>query len=192
MAGFIPIVDRVLTVGVGRVCALLLAAMVGFTLYTVVMRTVFLSPPFWGDTLTLFANIWMVMLAFAGAIYSRRTIAMEAFYVLLPRRLVTGLRLLWTLLYAALGVLLAVWGYEAATRIPGAFWELGNLPKSYPMMILPISGILVFVAALMALAVELREPRETGPAGDAPDELKAAKQEAATADEMQTEREELR
>ena len=117
-----------------------------FTIYTVVMRTVFLAPPFWGDTLTLFANIWLVMLAFAMAVRAQTTFAIESIYELLPERMANAARLFWLILFAATGAIMAIWGYEAADRIMGAYWELGNLPKSYPMMILPISGVLVFLA----------------------------------------------
>ena len=43
----------------------MLGAMVAFTLYTVFMRSVMNDPPFSGDTLTVVANVWLVMLAFA-------------------------------------------------------------------------------------------------------------------------------
>ena len=50
---------------------------------------------------------------------------------------------------------MTVYGYQAASRILGAFWELGNLPKSYPMMILPIAGVLIFLSAVLNIAESL-------------------------------------
>lgn len=144
--------DWILTRGISTVCGLLLAVMVGFTVYTVVMRTVFLDPPFWGDTLTLFANVWLVMLAFAMAVRTETNIAIESVYGILPARFTRVLRLLWLVLFAAVGAIMAIFGYQAADRILGAFWELGNMPKSYPMMILPIAGILIFLAASLTIA----------------------------------------
>ena len=51
---------------------------------------------------------------------------------------------------------------QVASRILGSYWELGNMPKSYPMMILPISGGLVLVASALALADHGRSPDASG------------------------------
>jgi TRAP-type C4-dicarboxylate transport system permease small subunit len=144
-------IDFVLQRIVPGVCAAMLALMVIFILYTVVMRSVFLTPPFWGDTLTLFANIWMVMLAFSLAVRQRSNIAMEVIYTILPSKVSKFLSRLWTALFGVVGLLMMVQGYEVASQILGSYWELGNMPKSYPMMILPITGFLVVVAAILAL-----------------------------------------
>lgn len=140
-------------------CALLLAAMVAFTLYTVVMRSVFDDPPFWGDTLTLFANIWLVMLAFALSIRERRSIAMTMLYDYVPARFALMLELVWGALFVLLGLLMAIGGWIVMERIPGAYWELGNLPKSYPIAILPLAGVLVALAALRVFAEDLARLR---------------------------------
>ncbi len=138
------------------ICALMLILMVLFVAYTVVMRTVFLAPPFWGDTLTLFANIWMVMLGFAIAVRERSNIAMEAVHQYLSPRARRWLWQFWTGLFGLVGLLMLWPGYQAASRILGAYWELGNLPKSYPMMILPIAGTLIIIAAVLAVIESAR------------------------------------
>ncbi|MEP6609000.1 MAG: TRAP transporter small permease subunit [Burkholderiaceae bacterium] len=58
----------------------LLAPIVAFTIYTVVMRYVFNNPPFWGDTVALFRDIWRVLLAYALAVRDREDIASEGIY----------------------------------------------------------------------------------------------------------------
>ena len=150
---------RALDFLLGRVitwaCVAMLAAMVAFTLYTVFMRTVMNDPPFWGDTLTLIANIWLVMLSFALSIRSRESIAMQMIYDYVPARVAGALETLWNLLFVALGLMMIVYGYMVAARIPGTYWELGNAPKSWLMMILPVSGVLVVLAALRVLAEDL-------------------------------------
>ena len=145
------LLGRVIT----RACVAMLAAMVTFTLYTVFMRTVMNDPPFWGDTLTLIANIWLVMLSFALSVRSRESIAMQMIYDYVPARVAGALETLWNLLFVALGLMMIVYGYMVAARIPGAYWELGNAPKSWLMMILPVSGVLVVLAALRVLAEDL-------------------------------------
>jgi TRAP-type C4-dicarboxylate transport system permease small subunit len=154
------VIDLVLQRIVPGICAAMLALMVFFIIYTVVMRSVFLTPPFWGDTLTLFANIWMVMLAFSLAVRNRSNIAMEVVYTILPSRVSKFLSQLWTALFGVIGLLMAVQGYQVASQILGSYWELGNMPKSYPMMILPVTGFLVVVAAIVALTNSARVSRK--------------------------------
>lgn len=154
---FTSIFDFILERLVPAICAIMLALMVCFIVYTVVIRSLSFNPPFWADTLTLFANVWMVMLAFALAVRKQSNIAMEALYVMLPVSVTRFLSRLWTILFGAVGILLLGPGYEVASRIMGSYWELGSLPKSYPMMILPVTGILVLIAAMIALVESLQK-----------------------------------
>lgn len=131
--------------------SVLLALMVLFTIYTIVMRTVFLNPPFWGDTLTLLANVWLVMLAFALSIRERQSIGLQLFADALPPAYGRFLNILWSLLFAVVGVIMMVWGYVATGLTIGSYWELGGLPKWVPMTILPISGALIVMASLRVL-----------------------------------------
>lgn len=140
-------------------CMVMLAAMVCFTLYTVFMRTALSDPPFWGDTLTLIANVWLVMLAFALSVRERESIAMQMIYDYIPARAAGILETIWNVLYVVVGVMMVVYGYQVAERIPGAYWELGNLSKRWLVMILPVSGALVALAALRVLAEDFRALR---------------------------------
>jgi len=151
--------DFLLGKAITGACVAMLAAMVAFTLYTVFMRAVMNDPPFWGDTLTLIANIWLVMLSFALAIRERESIAMQMIYDYVPARVAGALETLWNLLFVALGLMMIVYGYMVADRIPGTYWELGNAPKSWLMMILPLSGVLVVLAALRVLAEDFKALR---------------------------------
>lgn len=131
-------------------CAIALFTMVAFTVYTVFMRYVFLDPPMWGDILTLFSNIWLVFIALALTVREREHIALNFIYSRLPRALAFGMQQLWALVILALGVVIAIYGYEVASTNPGKYWELGYLPKKYPMMILPLTGVLIALGALVA------------------------------------------
>jgi TRAP-type C4-dicarboxylate transport system permease small subunit len=121
--------------------------MVGFTAYTVAMRYIFLDPPFWGDTLTMFANIGLVMLAFVVATRDDDHIAMQGFYAFISPVTAAVLDLIWNVVILAFGLFLAWYGYQAALDVPGQFWELGGLPKRYPMMVMPFAGLLTAIAA---------------------------------------------
>ena len=153
-------IDWALRRGLPAICGTLLAMMILFTIYTVIMRTVFLNPPFWGDTLTLFANVWLVMLAFALSIREQQSIAMQMIYGKLPDYFGLVFELIWIVLFGAIGVIMVICGYQAATLIPGAYWELGNLPKSYPMMILPIAGALIVLASGFVFVEEIARLRQ--------------------------------
>lgn len=152
-------VDFILGKAITLACVVMLAAMVSLTLYTVFMRAVMNDPPFWGDTLTLIANIWLVMLAFALSIRERESMAMQMIYDYVPARVAGLLETLWNLLFAAVGLMMVVYGYMVASRIPGTYWELGNAPKSWLMMILPVSGVLVVLAALRVLVEDFKALR---------------------------------
>ena len=151
--------DFLLGKAITGACVALLAAMVAFTLYTVFMRSVMNDPPFWGDTLTLVANVWLVMLAFALSVRERESIAMQMIYDYVSARAAGVLETLWNLLFVAVGLMIVVYGYEVAERIPGTYWELGNAPKRWLVMILPVSGALVAAAGLRVLAEDFRALR---------------------------------
>ena len=136
-----------LSATVRLLCAVLLLLMVVFTVYTVVMRYVFQNPPFWGDTLSVFCNIWVTMLGYSLAVRDREDIALRAFYKVIPPRAGFLLDMVWTAMVFAFGVYLAWFGWVAAMNVPGMFWELGGLKKMYPMLVMPIAGVLVAMAA---------------------------------------------
>ena len=130
---------------------LLLLLMVTFTGYTIVMRYVFDNAPFWGDTVSVFCNIWLVMLAHAITVRERSEIAMQGIYSHIPARAVMVLDLTWSVMTLVVGLLLVKFGYVAASGLTSEYWELGGLPKRYPMMILPLAGFLITVASLVNL-----------------------------------------
>lgn len=146
------IIDRVLRSTIAWVTCSLLVLMVLFTIYTVIMRYVFHDPPFWGDTVALFCNIWLVLVAYALAVRERQDIASEAIYELLSPRMVVLLQYAWQVMTLIFGLLLFWFGLDAALNVPGQYWELGGLPKRAPMMVLPISGILVALMSAFTLA----------------------------------------
>ena len=65
-------------------CMLMLFMMVAFTVYTVIMRYVFLNPPVWGDLLTVLSNIWFVFIALALTVREKEQIALNLIYTRLP------------------------------------------------------------------------------------------------------------
>jgi len=101
-----------LSATVRLLCAVLLLLMVVFTVYTVVMRYVFQNPPFWGDTLSVFCNIWVTMLGYSLAVRDREDIALRAFYKVIPPRAGFLLDMVWTAMVFAFGVYLVVKGFK--------------------------------------------------------------------------------
>ena len=144
--------DRLVRLLVVRLACTLLVLMVFFTVYTVVMRYVFKNPPFWGDTVSLFCNIWLVLIAYSLAVRDREDIVSEGIYIYLPPAAVAALRYSWQVLTFALGIFLVWFGIDAAFHVPGEFWELRGLPKKYPMLALPLCGVLVALMSAMNLA----------------------------------------
>ena len=132
-------------------CGVLLILMVVFTVYTVLMRYVFHDPPFWGDTVSMFCNIWVTMLGYSLAVRDREEIALRGFYKYLPPKVAFLLDTFWSLLVCVFGLYLVWFGWVAAQNVPGMFWELGGLRKMWPMMIMPIAGVLTALAAAMLI-----------------------------------------
>jgi TRAP-type C4-dicarboxylate transport system permease small subunit len=139
--------------------AVLLVLMVVFIGYTVVMRYAFRNPPFWGDTLTMFCNIWLVLIAYAISVRKREFIAMQGMYAMLPARMSFALDLVWNVMTAIFGAFLFWFGIDAAIDVPGRYWELGGLPNSVPMAIMPIAGALITLAALRNIGEDVSRGR---------------------------------
>lgn len=148
-------VDRTIRMAVVSITCTLIVLMVLFTLYTVVMRYVFKNPPYWGDTLSMFCNIWLVLIAYGLAVRDRQVIATEGIYVFFSRRAVRAIRNSWQVLTFLFGAFLVWFGLDAALNVPGKFMELGGLPKKFPMMALPLSGLLVALGSAAVLAEDL-------------------------------------
>ncbi len=142
--------DR-LAIVVRLLCGALLVLMVTFTVYTVVMRYVFLDPPFWGDTLSVFCNIWVTMLGYSLAVRDREDIALRGFYKLLPPLGGFLLDTFWSFMVFCFGLYLMWFGWQAAQNVPGMYWELGGLKKTIPMLVMPIAGALAAMASSMLI-----------------------------------------
>lgn len=146
-------------------CAILLLLMVAFTVYSVVMRYVFENPPVWGDLLTVLSNIWLVFLALALTVRDKDHIALDMIYTWLPLKAAFAIQQFWTLVIFGLGLVMIVYGIEAVTTMGGKYWEMwyfawedgqlvfkpNYMPKKYAIAIVPISGVLVCVAAIASV-----------------------------------------
>mgnify|MGYP002641811780 CR=1 FL=1 len=157
-SGFLTTVDRI-DRGIQKVirfiCGVLILSTVVFTAYTVFMRYVMDDAPFWGDTVALFANIWLVMLALALAIRTRNQISMTGIYELGPPQLSFILEIIWNAFICGFGIFLVIYGWEHSVSMEANFyWELDDLSKFYPTLIVPISG---FFIALAAVAVMIED-----------------------------------
>jgi TRAP-type C4-dicarboxylate transport system permease small subunit len=165
---------RGLSAAVRVTCGVLLVLMVVFTVYTVVMRYVFQDPPFWGDTLSVFCNIWITMLGYSLAVRDREDIALRGIHRLISRRAGFVLDMVWTVMVFAFGLYLAWFGWIAAQNVPGMFWELGGMRKMVPMMAMPLAGALVAFAALgvfyedALILMGKRPPRDFDAGGQEP------------------------
>ncbi|MGI9383067.1 MAG: TRAP transporter small permease [Methyloligellaceae bacterium] len=141
-------------------CAVALFSMVAFTVYTVFMRYVFLDPPVWGDLMTLFSNIWLVFIALALTVREREHIALNLVYSRLPAKWAFAVQQLWTVVICILGAVICFYGYKVASTNPGKYWEMGYLAKKWPMMILPLTGGLICIGALVAFIEDIARFRK--------------------------------
>ena len=151
MTNILVAADRWVRIFLTAFCALALFSMVAFTVYTVFMRYVFEDPPVWGDLMTLFSNIWLVFIALSLTVREKEHIALNLLYSRLPAVWGFAVQQLWTGIICLLGLIILIYGWEVAWTNPGKYWEMGYLPKKYPMLILPLTGGLVFLGALVAI-----------------------------------------
>lgn len=162
VAGF---VDRAIRKALTGFCALLLFLMVAFTIYSVVMRYVFEDPPVWGDLLTVLSNIWLVFFALALTVRDKDHIALDLIYTWLPLKAAFAVQQLWSLVIFGLGLVMVIYGLEVVETMGGKYWEMwyfawqdggfvfkpNYMPKKYAVTIVPISGVLVNLAAVASI-----------------------------------------
>lgn len=139
------------------VCVVLILSMIVFTSYTVIMRYFFSDPPFWGDTVTVFANVWYVMLAAAITTRKRENIAMKGLYAAFHPKFGLWLELLWNATVLFIALFLLYGGVLMVMQTPGAYWELNMLPKKVPIAIIPICGFFLMVAAAYVLVEDVKD-----------------------------------
>ena len=165
MIAAIKFIDSAVKKTLTLFCAILLLAMVAFTVYSVVMRYVFKDPPIWGDLLTVLSNIWLVFFALALTVRDKDHIALDLIYDWLPRKAAFFIRQFWTVVIFCLGIVMIIWGIEAVQTMGGKYWEMwyfawedggivfkpNYMPKKYAIAIVPISGVLVCVAAVASI-----------------------------------------
>jgi TRAP-type C4-dicarboxylate transport system permease small subunit len=146
-------------------CAGFLFLMVVFAVYNVVMRYVFENPPVWGDLLTVLSNIWLVFIALALTVRDKDHIALDMIYSFFPVKIAFAIQQFWTLVIFCLGIVMIIYGIEAVSSMGGKYWEMwyfawkdgqlifvpNYMPKKYAVSIVPISGVLVCIAAIASI-----------------------------------------
>ena len=141
--------------------------MVVFTVYSVVMRYYFEDPPVWGDLLTVLSNIWLVFLAL-GVDGEGSRLTLRSIWSIRACRCRIAFRRSAVLVVGdfRLGYRHpATTGVQVVSTMGGKYWEMwyfawedgsivfkpNYMPKKYAMAILPITGVLTSIAALMAV-----------------------------------------
>ena len=126
----------------------LYVSLVVVVIYAVIMRYIFLAPPFWGDTVSMLANVAMVLLGVGMAVRRRDLIAMQALYDRISPTFAMTLEVIWMTAIVIFSVMFTVYGYQFVEKLPGFYWEFNKLPKKYTAAIVPVSGVLLFLAAV--------------------------------------------
>ena len=165
MLRFLSVFDSFVHRTLEALCSLLLAAMVGFTIYNVVMRYVFENPPVWGDLLTVLSNIWLMFIALSLTARDNEHIALNLIYEKIPDRLSLYVRQFWKLMIILVGLVLIVYGIEVVQGMRGKYWEMwyfefsakgiefkeNYMPKKYAVFILPLAGFFTTIGAAICL-----------------------------------------
>ena len=145
-------------------CMFMLFMMVVFTVYTVIMRYVFENPPVWGDLMTVLSNIWLVFIALVITVREKNQIALNLIYSRLPTTAGFAVQQFWMCITCLLGIVICIYGLEVVSKMSGKYWEMWHfaweegrfvfkpnyMPKKYAVLILPIMGAMISLAALVA------------------------------------------
>ena len=164
MQQFLNNFDRFIHRALESICSLFLGLMVGFTIYTVLMRYVFADPPVWGDLLTVLSNIWLMFIALSLTARDNEHIALNLIYERLPGKVALYIRQFWKLMIILVGVVLIIYGFELVEGMRGKYWEMWHfeftaqgiefkenyMPKKYAVTILPIAGFLTAFGAAIS------------------------------------------
>ncbi len=106
-----------------HVSSLLLLMIVLVVLHSVVMRYVFNHPLFWSDRISIFANIGMILFGLSLTVRGGELIAMQALYEKIPPMLALVLNAIWNAIILIFSVIYSWYGLEAATNMPGQYWD---------------------------------------------------------------------
>ena len=93
-------------------------------------------------------------------------IALDLIYTWLPLKAAFLIQQFWTVVIFCLGIVMIIYGIEAVNTMGGKYWEMwyfaweegrfvfkpNYMPKKYAIAIVPISGLLVCVAAVASVA----------------------------------------
>ena len=162
-------IDRFIHRTLEAVCSLLLAAMVGFTLYNVIMRYVFNNPPVWCDLLTVLSNIWLMFIALSLTARDNEYVALNLIYEKLPNRLSLYIRQFWKIMIMVIGIVMMIYGVELVEGMRGKYREMwyfeisfqgiefkeNYMPKKYAVAILPIAGFLTTFGAVISFVKKI-------------------------------------
>jgi TRAP-type C4-dicarboxylate transport system permease small subunit len=165
MLATVKLIDTAVKKILTAFCAILLLMMVAFTVYSVIMRYVFANPPVWGDLLTVLSNIWLVFFALALTVRDKDHIALDLIYSWLPLKVAFCVQQFWSVVIFGLSIVMIIYGIEAVQTMGGKYWEMwyfawedggfvfkpNYMPKKYAIAIVPISGVLVCIAALASI-----------------------------------------
>ena len=155
MIALLKMADRALERIVDFVCVALLIGLVVVVIYAVIMRYIFLAPPFWGDTVSMLANVAMVLLGISMAVRRRDLIAMQALYDRISPTFAMALEVIWMTAIVIFALVFTIYGYQFVEKLPGFYWEFNKLPKKYTAMIVPVSGTLLVIASIRVWIVDV-------------------------------------
>ena len=106
-----------------------------------------------------------MFLALALTVRDKDHIALDLIYSWLPTKAAFFIRQFWTVVIFCLGIVMIVYGIEAVSTMGGKYWEMWHfawengefvfkpnyMPKKYAIAIVPISGVLVCIAAVASI-----------------------------------------
>ena len=88
-----------------------------------VIQTKGITPPFWSDRISIFANMGMILFGLSLTVRGRDLIAMQALYEKVSPAFALMLDATWNAVILVFSVIFAWYGVEAAVNMPGQYWD---------------------------------------------------------------------
>ena len=138
-------------------CVVLLVVMSGAILCQILFRFVFELPLRWTEELGIYVLSWVSFMGASVGVKRWAHIGVEAFVLLLPKKLQSATKVLSLVLSAVFFAIMVYFGCEIVNKqiVTGQVSPAMRIPMYYAYLSVPVGGAFMFIRTLQLLHVQL-------------------------------------
>ena len=129
-----------------------LVVMTGVVFFDVILRYIFKQGMPWTQEIATLLLVWFSLIGMAIGVGEKIHISIEMFTMKCSKKVIGILESIDHLLIAAIGVMMLVYGLQIMNVTKNSTMPATKMPSAVLYIILPLSGILVFLNALIVAA----------------------------------------